>query len=130
MEKQIFNINGKDYILHPFMAGQVRRLVRPILEEAGEIQKAGKAIMGRENDPEVLGEMADLTARGQSLMERQGEAALAGLQNTYPGLTQADLEDNLTPVQVTNLFNRLVQVTMDGSNEPGEAMPQTKKRSR
>lgn len=130
MEKQIITLNGKDYTLPPFTAGQMRRVVSPLLTEARELQKAAKDLQARMDDPEAMGEMADLTSRSQQVMVRQGEAAVLGLNNAYPHLKLEDLEDAMTPLQMTHLFNRLIAVTMEGSNEPGEAAPQPKKRSR
>lgn len=124
MEKRTFTIKGQVMILPPFTTGQLRRHVDPLLEKNLEIQKQARQI--REDDIEA---MQGLTVEARKLQRLQADVVLMGLQNTYPKTTMEDLDD-LTPTQITTLFNLLQAVTQEGSNEPGEAAAPARKAKR
>lgn len=126
MEKKTVTIKGQVYTLPPFNNGQMRHGVDPLLLQTREVQKRAKAV--EQSGTPDMDAMLELSILGREIQQKQANLALEGLRNAYPKLTMEDL-DELTPNQLSTIFNEILVVTQNGSNEPGEGMPQ-RKRSR
>lgn len=114
MERKPITIKGRDYILPPFNTGQMRKHVDPLMKRARALLKK----TGETADDDLPAFLALDEERREIEMEHGMLVAMA-IQNAYPNFDQADL-DELTPRQVSGLFNRILAVTTTGANEPGE----------
>lgn len=120
-EKNVVAIKGQVFNLPPFTAGQMRRQVDPVLQATRDILTRAQALQeGNPNNEDVL----DLTMLQRDLARQQADLVLGALQNQYPHVTLDDVE-TLTPARISQVFNELHQLTIQGSNEPGETVPQT-----
>jgi hypothetical protein len=117
MERKTVTIKGQDYVLPPFNTGQMKRHVDPLLKRARALLKAT-----READEGDLDAFLGLEEERRSIESEHGTLVAMAIKNAYPNFEQADLDD-LTPRQVTNLFNQVLAVTTTGANEPGEPKP-------
>jgi len=125
-EKHVVTIKGQAYNLPPFTAGQMRRQVDPVLQATRDILTRAQGL--QEGDPNAE-EVLDLTIQQRDLARQQADLVLAALQNQYPHVTLDDVE-TLTPARISQTFNELHQLTIQGSNEPGETIPQTAPKKR
>ena len=124
MEKHTITLGGQVYNLPPFNAGQMRRKVDPLMQETKELLARVEGITEPTN-----ADALDLTMCQRDIARRQAELVLAAIQNQYPHLTLEDVE-TLTPSRIAQLFNEIMMLTTLGDNEPGEAKPPIRKRSR
>lgn len=126
MSNHTATIGGKVYSLPPFTAGQMRRRVDPTFELTASLLKQAKEIeAGGSPDAEDLVEMS-LSQR--KIQREHAELVAMAIQNQYPKFTLDDLDD-LTPTEVSDLFNRIMVITTTGVNEPnrGEAKAPAKR---
>ena len=124
MKNHVVMIKGQPYNLPPFTAGQMRHLVDPVLRETADLMK--QALSMREGTSLEPQDFLDLTLRQREAAVAQADAVLAALKNQYQHLTLDDLE-TLTPARIAQTFNELHQLTIQGSNEPGEVIPPIQK---
>ena len=120
-EKHVVIIKGQAFNLPPFTAGQMRRQVDPVLQGTMDILGKAHALQAGEATAEAVLELSLLQ---RDIARQHAELVLAALQNQYPHLTLDEVE-TLTPTRISQVFNELHQLTIQGSNEPGETIPQT-----
>lgn len=111
-------LNGKTYNLPPFNAGQMRRLVDPVIQKSAQMIALINTTKAESRDLTV-DEVKQLSTTQRELAIQHTELLLAALKNQYPELTLDDVE-TLTPTRISALFNDIYLLTVSGANEPGE----------
>jgi len=121
---QTITVKGKIYQICPFNTGQMRRHVDPSFKRTIALFKQKDQIENMDQDS-----MLAVALETNEIRAEQAELVTMAMQNGYPKFELEDL-DELAPVEVSEIFSQIMQLTQSGGRLGEVAAPIAVKKTR